>query len=159
MLLLFQLDHTNNFNFYVSLSESGWGNGQRVWDVGATSWADISTHHILKGRIAGPGWRRDGGKTTGDKEETGHLLVWCTWSGRSRRLLRDPRVHSHSGLVSPSRQVSSTTSWTSVTTCCKVWRLKLTKLREKISFSFPHQASAGFSPHWSFYINDNKSFS
>lgn len=150
------------------MSKSGWGNGHRVWDVGAISWADISTHDILKGIIAGRAWKTWWKKNTKEKEEMGHRLVQCTSSGRSRRLLCDPRFHSHchSAVISPSRRVSSTTSWTSVTTCCKVWRLKLTANPTKYSKtpkqdSFLHTfywTSVGLSPHWSLYINNNKWF-
>lgn len=72
-----------SFNFYVSLSERGWGNGHFVWDVGAISWADISTHFILQEIIAATSWKmwgREKHQRRERRDETSFAVMHIIWN-------------------------------------------------------------------------------
>lgn len=127
-----------SFNFYVSLSERGWGNGHFVWDVGAISWADISTHFILQEIIAATSWKmwgREKHQSRERRDETSfavmHIIWITTLSAVWPPVSRNVPVHSDSGVMSSNRMVRATTS------CISCYRL--TMLGQK---------SLGYSPEY-----------
>lgn len=120
------------FNFYVSLSERGWGNGHFVWDVGAISWADISTHCILQEIIAGPSWKmwgREKQRRRVRRDGTSLGVTHIIWNTPLSDPLCDPRM-----FLSTATVVSFvSTGWHHVTG--SLWA-KAYKAQGEMSFSY-----------------------